>query len=96
MNTCCECKIVQTANDKCHLCKSKSSRFGPLGSAYAFRSLHYNLAYHAFNELAASLESDNRQAEGLANEFGVTVDDLLKALEELYTNNADPDNPDIK
>lgn len=71
-------------------------KYGPLSNAYAFRSLHYKLAYHAINELAKELENDNSKAEAIAREFGVKVKELLIANEELYTDNADPDNPDTK
>lgn len=96
MKACCECNIVQTANDKCHLCESKPSKYGPLGNAYTFRSLHYTLAYYSFIVLESALESGSESAEELAKEFGVTVDDLHRALEELYTDNADPDNLDTE
>lgn len=61
---------------------------GPLSNAYEFKSLKYKLAYHAFNLLDALSEEETK---ALAKEFGATESELFNAIEELYTENADPD-----
>ena len=54
---------------------------------YPEGSLHLKLAIHAFNNLDYNLEQNPQEAEGIAKEFGVTVDELFAALEDLYTEN---------
>lgn len=72
----------------------KENKRGPLADAYAYKSLHYQLAYIAFNDLSFNLEQNPNHVTSLARELDVSEGELLEALEELYTNNADPDNPD--
>jgi hypothetical protein len=64
---------------------------GQLGLAYEFNTLHYSLAYLAFNLLEEYLEKHPAGVEEIAERFGVPVETVWEVTEELYTDNGDPD-----
>lgn len=54
---------------------------------YPEGSLHLKLAILAFNNLNWGLEHSPVEARRIAEEFGITEDELFAALEDLYTEN---------
>lgn len=65
---------------------------GPLGLAYEYGTPQYTLAYYAFNLLWEHFEKHPTEVAGLAQQFGLPEYRIWELTEELFTNNADPDN----
>ncbi|AIQ29344.1 hypothetical protein P40081_15190 [Paenibacillus sp. FSL P4-0081] len=61
-----------------------------LTDLYPMESLQYKIIYMALCIMALEIEKDGEQA-GMAAAWGVTEQEIAHELEELYTNNPDPD-----
>lgn len=62
-----------------------------LCSAYPVGSLEYRIIYYALCDLALDWHNDDSDAIEIAQIHGMSVSDVHKALEALYTDNPDPD-----
>lgn len=87
---CTNCNRIYTPNKLCvHCIKVDPEKVYPskISVVYPEGSLHQKLATYAFNHLAHELEDNEELLESISTEFEATEDDILAALEDLYTEN---------
>lgn len=61
-------------------------------NAWEVNTLQYKLVYMAINSLQYDIDTNPQILTNLSEVFGVPEDTISTVLEELYTNNPDPDN----
>lgn len=91
MELCQCCKRIYTntiINERptCLHCKDKVYP-SKISVVYPEGSLHQKLATYAFNNLHFHFEEHPEEATTIADEFGVSEQELYAALEELFTEN---------